>query len=98
MVPAAMAPTTARRDGVVVSSLMISSSFTTHDTCSMTSTSQSGVSTITSWPALVVSKVRQVLSALHSASALSKAGCGYFAARDIGLLRHLLARAGELDR
>ena len=39
-----------------------------------------------------------ILSALHSASALSNAGCGYFARADVGLLRHLLARAGELDR
>ena len=38
-----------------------------YETCSSTSTSHSGASTITSWPAAVVSNVVQVLSALHSA-------------------------------
>ena len=44
-----------------------------HDTCSKISTSHSGASIITSCPAVVVSNVCQVLSVLHSASALSNA-------------------------
>src|SRR5262245_53801910 len=38
-----------------------------HDTCSNISTSHSGASIMTSWPVAVVSNVRHVLSALHSA-------------------------------
>src|SRR5262245_45640306 len=67
-----------------------------HETCSRTSTSHCGASTITSWPQLVGSNVRQLLSALHSANAERRLRIGGGA--DVGLLRDLLARACELDR
>ena len=48
--------------------------------CSSNSVNGSGPSSITPWPE-VISEVFHDLSTLHSASALSKTGLGYFVAR-----------------
>jgi hypothetical protein len=52
-----------------------------YDTFSNTSASHCGRSIVASWPVSALTKVCHVGSALHSASALSKADCGYFGAR-----------------
>ena len=52
-----------------------------YDTFRRRSASHSGWSIITSWPVVSLTKVCQLLSALQSVNALSKAACGYFGAR-----------------
>jgi hypothetical protein len=69
-----------------------------YDTLIRISVNHSGASTMTSCPAVVVSNVRQVLSALAFGERFVERRLRICRRADVGFLRHFLACAGELDR